>query len=350
MASPDPNPPATKLTLELALADAGGVGAPRERLAGLRAVLLDELAAGAAELERTRSGYTRPVTVALAVASGPPGPSTEKAARALMAVAPVEQALRADPGAVGERAWLLVAALVGAMVQAAAISSPEPAPARGRGRSSPEARAIELRAGELAGWLALALPLTAGDGSDAAELAVLAFEDESAGIDRLRARAYAVPPGVLDGVGDLRAPIGDDHPLRAAEAVARLGGRPADERSVVEHEDAVLAMLGATIDPVRPHEEADPALRAARRILQRLAGMGKWGGYHTDFAHLARGFAGNDRALAIEIGERLLAAGLLVSKPSVGQRHVFLNPRRKGDIHALIERGVLPAGLELPRG
>ena len=26
--------------------------------------------------------------------------------------------------------------------------------------------------------------------------------------------------------------------------------------------------------------------------------MGKWGGYHTDFAHLARGFAGNDRALA----------------------------------------------------
>jgi hypothetical protein len=107
-------------------------------------------------------------------------------------------------------------------------------------------------------------------------------------------------------------------------------------------------MLGASIDTVRPHGEQDPSLRAARRILQRLAGMGKWGGYHTDIAHLARGFAGNERALAVDIGERLIDAGLLVAKPSVGQRHVFLNPRRAGDIHALIERGVVPAGLELP--
>ena len=43
--------------------------------------------------------------------------------------------------------------------------------------------------------------------------------------------------------------------------------------------------------------------------------MGKWGGYHTDFAHLARGFAGNDRQLASEVGEALLAAGLLAEKP-----------------------------------
>jgi hypothetical protein len=86
----------------------------------------------------------------------------------------------------------------------------------------------------------------------------------------------------------------------------------------------------------------------ARRILQRLDGMGKWGGYHTDIAHLARGFAGNDRALALEVGERLIAAGLLAEKPSVGQRHVFLDPRRARDVRALIEDGELPAGLELP--
>ena len=43
--------------------------------------------------------------------------------------------------------------------------------------------------------------------------------------------------------------------------------------------------------------------------------MGKWGGYHTEFAHLARGFAGNDRALAQEVGEALLEAGLLAEKP-----------------------------------
>ena len=76
--------------------------------------------------------------------------------------------------------------------------------------------------------------------------------------------------------------------------------------------------------------------------------MGKWGGYHTDFKHLARGFAGNDRALAEAVGESLLDAGLLVDKPSVGQRHVFLNPRRAADIHALIERAEVPGDLRLP--
>ena len=95
---------------------------------------------------------------------------------------------------------------------------------------------------------------------------------------------------------------------------------------------------------MRPHEDPDPASRVARRILQRLDGMGKWGGYHTDFAHLARGFAGNERALAQEVGEALLDAGLLAEKPSVGQRHVFLNPRRAGEIRALIERGEAATG------
>ena len=109
---------------------------------------------------------------------------------------------------------------------------------------------------------------------------------------------------------------------------------------------ALLAPAGGAA--VRPHEDPDPARRVARRILQRLDGMGKWGGYHTDFAHLARGFAGNDRALAQEVGEALLAAGLLAEKPSVGQRHVFLNPRRAADIHRLIEDGTLPPGMRLP--
>jgi hypothetical protein len=82
-----------------------------------------------------------------------------------------------------------------------------------------------------------------------------------------------------------------------------------------------------------------------RRILQRLDGMGKWGGYHTAFDHLARGFAGNERALAYEVGEELLDAGLLEQKPSVGQRHVYLNARRAGDIRRLIDEGVVPAEL-----
>ena len=119
----------------------------------------------------------------------------------------------------------------------------------------------------------------------------------------------------------------------------------------------MLALLGADGGagaPARPHDDPQPARRIARRILQRLNGMGKWGGYHTDFRHLARGFAGNERALADDVGEALLDAGLLDEKPSVGQRHVYLNPRRAADIHALIERGDRAAGpaaclAELPR-
>ena len=206
------------------------------------------------------------------------------------------------------------------------------------------AGAGSVRAGHLGGQLALAVP---GDPDDA-ELVPLAFETQVEGIDRLRARALAVPAGVLADVDDLRDPIGAAHPLVVAAHVAALGGRPADPASMEEHEDAVLAALDAASGVARPHDDPDPVRRVARRILQRLDGMGKWGGYHTDFAHLARGFAGNERALAEAVGEALLAAGLLAEKPSVGQRHVFLNPRRAGDIHALIERGEEPADLRLP--
>jgi hypothetical protein len=159
----------------------------------------------------------------------------------------------------------------------------------------------------------------------------------------------AVPAAVLGEPGDMRAPIGAAHPLLVAARVAALGGRPADEASVAEHEEAALAALEAEAPAVaRPHDDPDPARRVARRILQRLDGMGKWGGFHTEFAHLARGFAGNDRALAEAVGEALLASGLLSEKPSVGQRHVFLNPSRAADIRALVDDGTVPEGLRLP--
>jgi hypothetical protein len=159
-----------------------------------------------------------------------------------------------------------------------------------------------------------------------------------------------LPGAVLAEATDLRAPIGPAHPLVVASRVAALGGHPADPASMEEHEDEVLAALEAAGGPAitRPHDDPDPARRVARRILQRLDGMGKWGGYHTEFTHLPRGFAGNDRALAEAVGEALLASGLLAEKPSVGQRHVFLNPRRAADIRALIERGETPSDLRLP--
>jgi hypothetical protein len=336
MTAGQPKPPDSPLAV--ALADAGGVQAPPERAGQLRSLLLDELRAGADELKRPRSGYERPVVVAVAAN-----------AYGLLGVTPVDPALRADPGAVREREWLVIAALVGAMVDAGAPAVRK----RWDGHRAHGDAAPRMLIGDLAGWLVLALPVAGSDAvhaaeaAEAAELAALGFEEHAGRIDRLRARAYALPALALDGVADLRPPIGDAHPLRVAEAIARLGGAPADERSVAEHEEGVLALLGAPDGPVRPHEERDPALRVARRILQRLAGMGKWGGYHTDVAHLPRGFAGHDRALAIDVGERLLASGLLLEKQSVGQRHVYLNSRRAGAIYALVERGELPDGLVL---
>jgi hypothetical protein len=286
------------MDLAEALADPGSSPAQ------LRALLRAELGHGAQELARKRSGYEHPVTVAIA-----PGAT---------AVAPVSPQLRADPAAVVERAWALTAALVGALVAAGA---------------DPET----LKLGELDGSLAIEAP-----GADQ-ELALIAFEDQLAGVDRLRARALAFPELPA---GDLRDPIGDGHPVRAAARIAALGGMPARPDSVEQYEELLFDSAGE--ETTRPHDDPDPAQRVARRILQRLNGMGKWGGYHTEFTHLARGFAGNDRKLAEAVGEALLEAGLLQSKPSVGQRHVFLNPRRAADIHALIERGVGPPGLRLP--
>ena len=274
---------------------------PSSSVAQLRELVAEELQRGREELTHRRSGYERALAIPVA-----PG---------FAAALPVDAGLRADVQAAPERAWLLTAAVVGALVEAG-----EPG---------------ELRAGDLGGFLTLHLP-----GTDP-ELVPLAFEDHVRAVDRLRAQIVIVPDGVIAAT-DLRPPVGPE--LRVAEAVARLGGRPADPASVDSYEELLPAVVGTA----RPHEDPDPARRIARRILPRLNGLGKWGGYHTEFAHLPRGFAGNDRALAVEVGEALLESGLLAEKPSVGQRHVFLNPRRAGDIHRMIETGEAPGDLTLP--
>ena len=302
-----------------ALHEAGGLDAPRERAAHLRGFVAAELERSVRELARTRSGYPDPVTVVIAL---------DCEERALVALLPVAPALRADPDAASERSWLLTAAVIGALVDGGGTGT--------------------LEAGAAHGALALRLPAAAGGPALDPELATLGFEEHAAPVDRLRARALAVPAHVLEEAADFRVPLDPAHPLVIAAHVAALGGRPADPRSTDEHEEAVLALLGGDANgPSRPHDDPDPARRIARRILQRLSGMGKWGGYHTEFSHLPRGFAPADRALAAQVGEQLLKAGLLAEKPSVGQRHVFLNPRRAADIYAAIDRGELPAGLTL---
>ena len=312
----------TELARELE--QGGGANAPHELSARLRELLDAELRRGRDELWLARSGYPDPLAVALA-----PG------YRRVLAALPVDRALRADPGAVSERAGLVAAATVEKLVEATA--GPPPA--------SPTELRLEL--GDLDGLLLLAYP--AADPAFAADYAAHELDDLFEATDRLRCRAYVVPEHVLAGGGDLREPIGPTHPLKVAEAAARLGGTSLDEDSLATHEDELLSLLEPEGSVARAHDEPDPVRRVARRILQRLDGMGKWGGYHTEFEHLARGFGkGNERALAKEVGEALLAAGLLAEKTSVGQRHVFLNPRRSGDIRRLIDDGLEPPGLRLP--
>jgi hypothetical protein len=49
-----------------------------------------------------------------------------------------------------------------------------------------------------------------------------------------------------------------------------------------------------------------------------------------------------------QVANTLQSLVTLAEKPSVGQRHVYLNPRRVADIRALVDRGELPADLRLP--
>ena len=171
--------------LAAALTEAGGIAAPRDRSAQLRALLADELAHGERELRAARSGYSQPVVVGFASTRG-----------RLVAALPVSEALRADPGAASEREWLLAAAAVGALTEAAAGG--------------------ELLAGALAGRLLLVRGDGEGEGHEAAEMAALAFEEQARPIDRLRALGLALPAHVLGDPGELRPPFGAAHPLRVA--------------------------------------------------------------------------------------------------------------------------------------
>lgn len=300
----------------LATALAEGDAAP----ARLKSLLQQELERGTGELQRKRSGYDEPVVLAF---------GTDQHGT-LSAALPIPAAFRADPSAIDDRAWRIVAAAIGALQQATDARAPT------------QPSDLTLKAGRLHGTDQLTLSLDLrGD----AELAMLAAEEALEHVDRLRTRAVSLPDGIVE-TDDRKDPIGRSHPLRIAEAVARLGGDPAqpDEQT----EQLVTTALEPKGSTTRPHDDPDPAKRVARRILQRLDGMGKWGGYHTDFAHLARGFQGNDRALADAVGEALLDAELLAEKPSVGQRHVYLNPRQAGAIRRLIDEGELPSALRLP--
>ena len=264
----------------------------------------------------------------------------------MLAVAPAEDVggrgaaaapeLRADAGAVSDRGATLAAVAVERLVEAA-----EPGPPRRAGA------ALALELGEHAGYLALSYP----GGRPALGRGVRA-----GGARRRRSsrstgcapRALLLPGHVLGASRICGRRSGRRIRCGWRRPSARLGVSPLDEDALEALEPQLLAVLAPSGSVARAHDDPDPRRRVMRRILQRLDGMGKWGGYHTAFDHLARGFAGNDRALAYEVGEELLDAGLLEQKPSVGQRHVYLNARAGGRDQEADRRGRAAGGLSAP--
>ncbi len=138
------------------------------------------------------------------------------------------------------------------------------------------------------------------------------------------------------------------HPVDVALALTAQGY---DVHAETHQPDLVRVLRAQGLGTAPPPQpEAPPSLRIeddpcprrrhARVVLQRMLRMGKVGpGYHTEFDHFARGAAAHDRRQALEVGEALIRAGMLLEKPSVGQRHISLNVRALPQIHALIERG-----------
>ena len=245
---------------------------------------------------------------------------------------PLAPELRADADAVTERGGAL-AAVDGRATGGGGASRDPP-------RSAGD---LALELGEHDGFLALAYP--AADPRWSADYAREALDD-AAGSDRPPARPRA--PAARATCSTCRTCARRSVPRTRCgwpRRRRRLGGSPLDEDSLEALEPELLRLLEPSGAVARAHDDPDPRRRVMRRILQRLDGMGKWGGYHTAFDHLARGFAGNERALAYEVGEELLAAGLLEQKPSVGQRHVYLNTRKVAEIRRLIDDGVAPPGL-----
>ena len=156
-----------------------------------------------------------------------------------------------------------------------------------------------------------------------------------------------IPPAGGRGVGALAHELAV-HPVRVALTLI-AHGQPAGAESQPPELVASLRERGCVSErPVVPDEgpslaiadDPCPRRRHARKVLRRLLRVGKVGpGYHTEFDHLYRGAAPNERQQALEVGEALLRAGLLGEKPSVGQRHVYLRREALPEIHALIERG-----------
>ena len=277
-------------------------------------------ATAARELALKRSGYGEPVEVAIA----------HDGDRLLAATPARRRAARRPAG--GRRAR--VAARRG-RGRCAASSSP---PGARRGRSvtaatSTASSSSRCRRGRLLD----------------PELVRARIRGAGGGIDRLRAVAYALPGAAARrSVPRRRRSARTIRCASPRRSRGSTGDRPtrARSRSTRRPSCALLGDGGGRRSP-RTTTRIPPAASRAGSC----SGSTGWasGAATTRTSRTSRAASRATTARSRRrSGRRCSPTGLLAEKPSVGQRHVFLNPRRAGDIHRLIETGAAPPGLKLP--
>ncbi len=72
-------------------------------------------------------------------------------------------------------------------------------------------------------------------------------------------------------------------------------------------------------------------------LLKKLRRRANWGGSHTAFDDLSKGFPKDLRGSVKEIAEDLIKEGLILDKTTGYGRHVSLNPQRKAAIDKIIK-------------
>jgi len=73
------------------------------------------------------------------------------------------------------------------------------------------------------------------------------------------------------------------------------------------------------------------------RILHKLTRQRRWGGKHTSFENLQKGFPLHLVKEVKAVGKELVKEGLLLSKPTAYGLEVCLNPRMKREIITIVE-------------
>lgn len=72
-----------------------------------------------------------------------------------------------------------------------------------------------------------------------------------------------------------------------------------------------------------------------KTILRKLVFMNKWGGSHTSFDNLPKGFPGHVRGMVKEIAKELIKENILLAKSTSYGIEVSLNPSKKKEIEEL---------------